>query len=76
MKYLMKLILIPIIRRCEHPYEKIKIDDELSFRFVPSGHLLKGCQLELYITVKNVTKKILYTLNKSLYTPGRIMTIN
>lgn len=42
-------------------YEKIKIDDELSFRFVPSGHLLKGCQLEIYITVKNVTKKILYT---------------
>lgn len=27
MKYFVKLILIPIIRRCEHPYEKIKIDD-------------------------------------------------
>lgn len=46
----------------EYPfYQKIIIDDELSFRFIPSGHLLKGCQLELFITVKNVTKKILYT---------------
>lgn len=39
----------------------IKVDDELSFQFIPSGHLLKGCQLELYITIGNTTKKILYT---------------
>lgn len=39
----------------------IKIDEELSFRWIPSGHLLKGCQLELYITIGNHTKKILYT---------------
>ena len=46
----------------EYPfYQKIIIDDELSFRLVPSGHLLRGCQLELFITVKNITKKILYT---------------
>lgn len=39
----------------------IKIDDELSFRFVPSGHILRACQLEIYITIGNHTKKILYT---------------
>ena len=38
-----------------------KIDNELSFRFIPSGHLLRGCQLELYIKVGTTTKKILYT---------------
>ena len=48
------------IKECEIS-ELIKIDDELSFRFIPSGHLLRGCQLELYITVGNHTKKILYT---------------
>ena len=40
---------------------KIKIDDELSFQFIPSGHLKSGCQILLYITVHNCTKKILYT---------------
>ena len=39
----------------------IKIDEELSFKWIPSGYLLKGCQLELYITIGNHTKKILYT---------------
>ena len=41
--------------------EKIYIDDELSFEFIPSGHLLYGCQILLYITIDNVTKTILYT---------------
>lgn len=41
--------------------KKIKIDDELSFEFIPSGHLLDGCQIKLYLTVDNVTKTILYT---------------
>lgn len=41
--------------------EKIKIDDELSFEFIPSGHLLNGCQVVLYITVNNLTKTIGYT---------------
>ena len=41
--------------------EKIYIDDELSFEFIPSGHLLYGCQIVLYITVDNVTKVITYT---------------
>lgn len=41
--------------------EKIYIDDELSFKFVPSGHLLGGCQIILYITINGLTKSILYT---------------
>lgn len=41
--------------------EKIYVDEELSFKFVPSGHLLYGCQIILYITINNVTKTILYT---------------
>jgi metallo-beta-lactamase family protein len=50
----------------EHTLEKpmneiIKVDDELSFELIPSGHLLGGCQIILYITIDNVTKSILYT---------------
>lgn len=41
--------------------EKIYVDDELSFEFVPSGHLLYGCQIILYITIDGLTKTILYT---------------
>lgn len=41
--------------------EKIYIDDELSFEFIPSGHLLYGCQIILYITIDNITKTIGYT---------------
>ena len=41
--------------------EKIYIDDEISFQLVPSGHLLGGVQIILYITVNGVTKVIGYT---------------
>lgn len=41
--------------------KKIHIDDELSFEFIPSGHLLYGCQIVLYITIGNTTKVIGYT---------------
>ena len=41
--------------------KKIKIDDELTIQFIYSGHLTKGCQVELYITTNNRTQKILYT---------------
>lgn len=41
--------------------EKIYVDDTLSFKYVPSGHLLNGCQLILYITEGNVKKSILIT---------------
>lgn len=50
----------------EHTLEKpigeiVYIDDTLSFKYVPSGHLLQGCQLLLYITENNVKKTILIT---------------
>ena len=41
--------------------EKIYVDEELSFEFIPSGHLLYGCQLLLYVTIEGLTKTILYT---------------
>ena len=41
--------------------EKIKINDEISFQFISSGHLLSGCQLLLWITYDNITKCIGYT---------------
>lgn len=41
--------------------ERIHINDEISFEFIPSGHLLGGCQIVLYITVDGLTKSILYT---------------
>lgn len=46
----------------EYPIgEKIYIDNTLSFKYIPSGHLLSGCQLILYITNNNVKKSILIT---------------
>ena len=41
--------------------EKIKINEELSFELIPSGHLLFSCQVLLYITVNETVKKILIT---------------
>lgn len=41
--------------------QKIYVDDSLSFKFIPSGHLLDSCQLLLYITENNITKTILVT---------------
>lgn len=43
------------------PMVKHTIDEELSFEFYPSGHLLGGCQILLYITTGCTTKKILVT---------------
>ena len=50
----------------EHTIEKpvgevVYIDDTLSFKYVPSGHLLSGCQLILYLTEGNTKKSILIT---------------
>ena len=46
----------------EYPInEKIKINEELEFMFIPSGHLLNGCQLLLWITVGETKKCIGYT---------------
>lgn len=41
--------------------EKHIIDDELAFELIPSGHLLGGCQIKLYLTVNGQLKTILYT---------------
>ena len=50
----------------EHTIEKpigevIYVDETLSFKYVPSGHLLNSCQLLLYITEGNTKKTILVT---------------
>jgi metallo-beta-lactamase family protein len=41
--------------------ELYKIDDVVSFMFVPSGHIIRAAQLVLYITQNGHTKKLLYT---------------
>jgi len=41
--------------------EKVIIDEELSFQLIPSGHLLGGVQIVLYITINGITKVIGYT---------------
>lgn len=41
--------------------KKIFVDNELSFKLIPSGHLLGSCQILLYLTVGNITKTILVT---------------
>lgn len=46
----------------EYPIgEKITLNEHISFRFVPSGHIICGTQLELWLTTGNTTKKIIYT---------------
>lgn len=41
--------------------ETIKLNDSISFRFIPSGHIINAAQLELWLTDGNHTSKILYT---------------
>ena len=41
--------------------KKIQLNDEIAVEFIPSGHLLKGCQIILHIKDGNQVKKILYT---------------
>ena len=51
---------------------KVKLNECISVEFIPSGHLLKGCQVVLYIKDGGQTKKILYTGdlgNKNLRQP-------
>jgi len=46
----------------EYPIgEMVKLDEHVSFRFVHSGHIIQGTQLELWLTTGNTTKKIIYT---------------
>lgn len=41
--------------------EKIVLNDEISFKFVPSGHIINSAQIELWLTQNNRTSKVLYT---------------
>lgn len=41
--------------------EKIIIDEDFTFRFVGSGHIVNSAQIEMWITSGTNTKKILYT---------------
>jgi len=41
--------------------DKVELNNSLSFRFVPSGHIINSAQLELWITNNNHTAKVLYT---------------
>ena len=46
----------------EYPFDEIiQLDENIKFRFVPSGHILNSAQVELWVTEGNVTKKIGYT---------------
>lgn len=47
---------------CECPTnEVIKVDEELSFELIPSGHLLGGCQIMLYFKIGSRYETICYT---------------
>lgn len=39
----------------------ISIDENVSIRYTPSGHILRACQTELYINGDSHTRKILFT---------------
>lgn len=39
----------------------ISIDENISIRYTPSGHILRACQTELYINGGSHTRKILFT---------------
>lgn len=41
--------------------ETIKLNDNITFRFLPSGHIINSAQLELWLSECNHTHKILYT---------------
>lgn len=46
----------------EYPIlEMIHVTNTFSFRYIPSGHILLACQLELYVKNNNHTSKLLIT---------------
>lgn len=44
-----------------------ELTDELSFRFIPSGHIKFGAQIELFFHVNNCKKKLVYTSDLGNY---------
>ena len=52
--------MVPLIK--EYPFkEKIKLDEEVTFEFIPSGHIIGAAQLILYIKNGSITRKIAFT---------------
>jgi metallo-beta-lactamase family protein len=46
----------------EYDFNEIfELDEFMKFRFIPAGHILFSAQTELFITLNNSTKKILFT---------------
>ena len=46
----------------EYPFkQRIQLDDEVTFEFIPSGHIIGAAQLILYIKNGSVTRKIAFT---------------
>ena len=46
----------------EYDYnQKIELDENISFQFIPSGHIINGAQLEIWIKNNNHISKIGYT---------------
>lgn len=43
----------------------VNIDDNVSIRYTPAGHILRSCQTELYINGGSHTRKILFTSDLS-----------
>lgn len=41
--------------------QKVELNSNISFRFVPAGHIIQSAQCELWLTIGNHTKKILMT---------------
>jgi len=41
--------------------ELVEIDEDISIRYTPAGHILRSCQTELYIKAGSHTKKILFS---------------
>ena len=47
---------------CEYPVgETVRLDRNVAFRFVPSGHILNSAQIEFWLTCGSKRRKILYT---------------
>lgn len=52
----------------EFPFDKvIKLNDHIKFRYVNSGHIICGAQIELWFTEGSTTKKLLYTSDLGNY---------
>ena len=46
----------------EYPFGKIiELDDSLSIRFIPAGHILFSAQTEMFFKLKNSVKKVVFT---------------